>query len=140
MCLFCLDLEMFVVNLKYLPLWLTGIIEVSLNRPGARNAIGTELLRGLKHTFETISEDSSANVVMISSSVPKVFCAGADLKVRYQLLFLCIITILITEISRVYFFILNAMQSEYNQLPFLEKNYKSEEKSLVMKLYWKLKL
>ncbi|XP_044484296.1 probable enoyl-CoA hydratase 2, mitochondrial [Mangifera indica] len=60
----------------------SGIIEVSLNRPGARNAIGTEILRGLKHTFETISEDSSANVVMISSSVPKVFCAGADLKER----------------------------------------------------------
>lgn len=76
---------MFVVNLKYLPLWLTGIIEVSLNRPGARNAIGTEILRGLKHTFETISEDSSANVVMISSSVPKVFCAGADLKVSVAL-------------------------------------------------------
>ncbi|KDO35814.1 hypothetical protein CISIN_1g029329mg [Citrus sinensis] len=39
------------------------------------------MLRGLKHAFETISEDSSANVVMIRSSVPKVFCAGADLKV-----------------------------------------------------------
>lgn len=119
---------MFVVNLKYLPLWLTGIIEVNLNRPGARNAIGTELLRGLKHTFETISEDSSANVVMISSSVPKVFCAGADLKVRYQLLFLCIITILITEISRVYFFILNVMQSEHNQFPFFIKTINQRKK------------
>ncbi|KAH9721091.1 putative enoyl-CoA hydratase 2 [Citrus sinensis] len=57
-----------------------GIIEVSLNRPAAKNALGTDMLRGLKHAFETISEDSSANVVMIRSSVPKVFCAGADLK------------------------------------------------------------
>ncbi|KAL5750854.1 hypothetical protein ACOSP7_025457 [Xanthoceras sorbifolium] len=60
----------------------SGIVEVNLNRPGARNAIGTDLLRGLKHTFEAISEDSSANVVLITSSVPKVFCAGADLKER----------------------------------------------------------
>ncbi|KAH9777060.1 putative enoyl-CoA hydratase 2 [Citrus sinensis] len=58
----------------------SGIIEVSLNRPAAKNALGTDMLRGLKHAFETISEDSSANVVMIRSSVPKVFCAGADLK------------------------------------------------------------
>ncbi|KAH9721087.1 putative enoyl-CoA hydratase 2 [Citrus sinensis] len=62
-----------------------GIIEVSLNRPAAKNALGTDMLRGLKHAFETISEDSSANVVMIRSSVPKVFCAGADLKERRQM-------------------------------------------------------
>lgn len=46
------------------------------------------MLRGLKHAFETISEDSSANVVMIRSSVPKVFCAGADLKVLLLIIFL----------------------------------------------------
>ncbi|KAL9438873.1 hypothetical protein AB3S75_024525 [Citrus x aurantiifolia] len=63
----------------------SGIIEVSLNRPAAKNALGTDMLRGLKHAFETISEDSSANVVMIRSSVPKVFCAGADLKERRQM-------------------------------------------------------
>ncbi|KAF5950040.1 hypothetical protein HYC85_012033 [Camellia sinensis] len=33
------------------------------------------------HSFEAINRDSSANILMISSSVPRVFCAGADLKV-----------------------------------------------------------
>ena len=59
----------------------TGIVEVRLERPGAKNAIGKDMLRGLQETFEAIERDSSANVVLISSSVPKVFCAGADLKV-----------------------------------------------------------
>lgn len=59
-----------------------GIIEVKLDRPGAKNAIGNDMLRGLWHSFEEICKDSSAKVVMICSSVPKVFCAGADLKER----------------------------------------------------------
>ena len=60
---------------------MAGIVEVSLHRPEAKNAIGNDLLRGLKHTLEAISKDSSANVMLLISSVPKVFCAGADLKV-----------------------------------------------------------
>ncbi|OVA10595.1 Crotonase superfamily [Macleaya cordata] len=60
----------------------SGIIEVKLDRPEAKNAIGKDMLRGLQHTLEAINEDSSANVVMICSSVPRVFCAGADLKER----------------------------------------------------------
>lgn len=40
------------------------------------------MLEGLQHTFETVSRDRSANVLMICSSVNKVFCAGADLKVK----------------------------------------------------------
>lgn len=59
----------------------TGIVEVRLERPGAKNAIGKDMLRGLQETFEAIERDPSANVVMICSSVPRVFCAGADLKV-----------------------------------------------------------
>ncbi|KAK1303635.1 Peroxisomal fatty acid beta-oxidation multifunctional protein MFP2 [Acorus calamus] len=60
----------------------SGIVEVRLDRPGAKNAIGKEMLKGLKEAIEMISSDSSANVLMIQSSVPKVFCAGADLKER----------------------------------------------------------
>ncbi|KAK6115451.1 hypothetical protein DH2020_007720 [Rehmannia glutinosa] len=36
---------------------------------------------GLQYSFETVNKDHSAKVLMICSSVPKVFCAGADLKV-----------------------------------------------------------
>ncbi|XP_065858100.1 probable enoyl-CoA hydratase 2, mitochondrial isoform X1 [Euphorbia lathyris] len=60
----------------------SGIVEVNLDRPAAKNSIGKEMLRGLRQTFELISSDDSAKVVMICSSVPKVFCAGADLKER----------------------------------------------------------
>ncbi|CAN1333708.1 Probable enoyl-CoA hydratase 2, mitochondrial [Linum perenne] len=63
----------------------SGIVEVNLHRPEARNAIGKEMLRGLRHTFETLETDDEANVVMISSSVPKAFCAGADLKERKEM-------------------------------------------------------
>lgn len=52
-----------------------------MERPVAKNAIGRDMLRGLQQTFDAIEKDHSTNVVMICSSVPKVFCAGADLKV-----------------------------------------------------------
>lgn len=68
--------------------FITGILEVSLDRPEAKNAIGRETLRGLQHTLEAISRDSSANVMLLRSSVPKVFCAGADLKVWVKTSFL----------------------------------------------------
>ncbi|KAL3817989.1 hypothetical protein ACJIZ3_003894 [Penstemon smallii] len=60
----------------------SGIIEVKLERPATKNAIGKDMLRGLQYTFETVNRDHSAKVLMICSSVPKVFCAGADLKER----------------------------------------------------------
>ncbi|XP_077213288.1 ATP-dependent caseinolytic (Clp) protease/crotonase family protein [Tasmannia lanceolata] len=60
----------------------SGIIEVNLDRPGAKNAIGKDMLRGLQNTLDVINKDSSANVVLLCSSVPRVFCAGADLKER----------------------------------------------------------
>lgn len=58
-----------------------------MDRPEAKNSIGKEMLRGLQHTLEAISRDSSANVMLLRSSVPRVFCAGADLKVRERLHF-----------------------------------------------------
>ncbi|KAJ4848113.1 hypothetical protein Tsubulata_046070 [Turnera subulata] len=70
------------VRLKRLSDTDSGIMEVNLDRPAAKNAIGKEMLSGLRHVFETIHRDASARVVMVSSSVPKVFCAGADLKER----------------------------------------------------------
>ncbi|XP_010440097.1 PREDICTED: probable enoyl-CoA hydratase 2, mitochondrial [Camelina sativa] len=60
----------------------SGIIEVNLDRPVAKNAINNEMLKSLQNTFESIHQDSSARVVMIKSLVPGVFCAGADLKER----------------------------------------------------------
>lgn len=53
-----------------------------LERPEARNAIGREMLQGLRSAIEKVKADATANVVLLASSVPKVFCAGADLKVN----------------------------------------------------------
>ena len=58
-----------------------GIVELRLERPEARNAIGKEMLRGLRSALEKVEADPTANVLLVASSVPKVFCAGADLKV-----------------------------------------------------------
>lgn len=60
----------------------SGIVELNLDRPGVKNAIGKDMLRGLQDSLETISRDFSTKVMMICSSVPNVFCAGADLKER----------------------------------------------------------
>ncbi|XP_006647620.1 probable enoyl-CoA hydratase 2, mitochondrial [Oryza brachyantha] len=60
----------------------SGIVEMSLKRPEARNAIGKEMLQGLRSAIEKVEADATANVVLLASSVPKVFCAGADLKER----------------------------------------------------------
>ncbi|KAL0352351.1 UNVERIFIED_CONTAM: putative enoyl-CoA hydratase 2, mitochondrial [Sesamum calycinum] len=60
----------------------SGILEVNLERPATKNAIGKDMLRGLQYAFEAVNKDSAAKVLMICSSVPKVFCAGADLKER----------------------------------------------------------
>ncbi|KAL8196156.1 hypothetical protein R6Q57_025156 [Mikania cordata] len=60
----------------------SGIIQINMDRPEAKNALGKDMLRGLLNTFEAISTDSAANVLLICSSVSKVFCAGADLKER----------------------------------------------------------
>ncbi|CAI9291383.1 unnamed protein product [Lactuca saligna] len=60
----------------------SGIIQINMNRPEAKNALGKDFLKGLQNSFEAVSVDSSAKVLMICSSVSKVFCAGADLKER----------------------------------------------------------
>ncbi|XP_040963293.1 probable enoyl-CoA hydratase 2, mitochondrial isoform X2 [Gossypium hirsutum] len=73
------------VKLNRLSDYDSGIVEVNLDRPEAKNAIGKDMLSGLRHAFEAVDRDSSARVVMISSSVPKVFCAGADLKERKKM-------------------------------------------------------
>ncbi|WOL16703.1 putative enoyl-CoA hydratase 2, mitochondrial isoform X2 [Canna indica] len=70
------------VRIERLPDSDSGIIELRLDRPEAKNAIGKEMLRGLQNAIERIGNDSSANVVVVSSLVPRIFCAGADLKER----------------------------------------------------------
>jgi enoyl-CoA hydratase/carnithine racemase len=58
-----------------------GIVELWLERAEAKNAIGKDMLQGLRSAIEEVEADAAANVVLVASSVPRVFCAGADLKV-----------------------------------------------------------
>lgn len=65
-----------------------GIVELKLDRVDAKNAINKEMLRGIKNALESMDGDSSAKVLLVSSASPRVFCAGADLKVlHYQTIF-----------------------------------------------------
>lgn len=63
----------------------SGIIQLNLDRPRVKNAIGPDMLKALLHAFETVDKDSSARILMLCSSVPGVFCAGADLKERRKM-------------------------------------------------------
>ena len=58
------------------------VIEVSLNRPDALNAISTELARELIAAASEISSDDSVRVVVMTAAGDRAFCVGADLKER----------------------------------------------------------
>jgi methylglutaconyl-CoA hydratase len=59
----------------------TGVVELRLDRPEAKNAMGKEMPQELRIAIEEVGVDVSTNVVFLASSVPKIFCAGADRKV-----------------------------------------------------------
>lgn len=59
-----------------------GIVLLGLDRPGARNALGRQLLGELEAALVALATDPAARVVVLHSLVPGVFCAGADLKER----------------------------------------------------------
>ncbi|XP_052143904.1 probable enoyl-CoA hydratase 2, mitochondrial isoform X2 [Oryza glaberrima] len=57
-----------------------GIVELRLERPEVKNAINWEAMRLLRGVVEKVEADDTVKVVLVTSSVPGVFCAGADLK------------------------------------------------------------
>ncbi|GFR40227.1 hypothetical protein Agub_g795 [Astrephomene gubernaculifera] len=61
---------------------LEGVSVISLTRPGARNAIGRQLLRELWEAVELVRQERTTRCVIVRSVVPGVFCSGADLKER----------------------------------------------------------
>ncbi len=56
-----------------------GIARLTLNRPGAYNALSVGLMGALKDELERIAADKSVRAVVLSGS-GKGFCAGHDLK------------------------------------------------------------
>nr|GAT59988.1 enoyl-CoA hydratase [Mycena chlorophos] len=59
-----------------------GITCLSLNRPAAKNAISTHLLKELRESLAIVHADRSVRALILRSSTPGSFCAGADLVER----------------------------------------------------------
>ncbi len=61
-----------------------GVATLTLNRPGARNALSRALMAALQAELDAIAADRSVKVVVLAAAGP-AFCAGHDLKeVRSQ--------------------------------------------------------
>lgn len=56
-----------------------AVATVTLNRPSARNALSSALLRRLRAVFGELAGDGSVAVVILTGADP-AFCAGLDLK------------------------------------------------------------
>jgi enoyl-CoA hydratase/carnithine racemase len=58
------------------------IAELALDRPEAMNAVSTEMARDLAAACAELSADETVRCVVVTSTSPKAFCVGADLKER----------------------------------------------------------
>ncbi|ETN17536.1 hypothetical protein PPTG_05320 [Phytophthora nicotianae INRA-310] len=59
-----------------------GIALFTMDRPDARNALGRQFMAEFRQALDQVRFDPKVRVVILRSVVPKVFCAGADLKER----------------------------------------------------------
>jgi enoyl-CoA hydratase/carnithine racemase len=59
-----------------------GVGVLHIDRPGARNAIGWDLLQGLRQQVAECADDADLRVLILTATGDKAFCAGADLKER----------------------------------------------------------
>lgn len=73
------------LKLRYLEKEYKGIVEFGLNRHAGKNSFNRNLVKCLNNAIETVKYDRDVRVVVIRSLVPKIFCAGADLKERATL-------------------------------------------------------
>ena len=57
---------------------------ITFNRPEVKNCIGTRMHRELVHAFDRFRTDASAKVAVITGAGDAAFCAGGDLKSRFD--------------------------------------------------------
>lgn len=57
-----------------------GIVVFNMNRPKQRNAISQQFVREFAEAIK--EHQDSATAIILTSSTPGMFCAGADLKER----------------------------------------------------------
>jgi enoyl-CoA hydratase/carnithine racemase len=58
------------------------VAELMLDRPEAMNAVSTAMARAIAAATTALAQDPDVRAVVVSSSHPKAFCVGADLKER----------------------------------------------------------
>jgi len=58
------------------------VVEIVLDRAEAHNALSTAMARELGEVTGSVGADGDVRAVVLSSSAPKAFCVGADLKER----------------------------------------------------------
>jgi enoyl-CoA hydratase/carnithine racemase len=63
----------------------SGVLELTLNRPGVMNSFNFDLLRAFKAEIDAVRFRPEVRVVIITGAGEKAFCAGADLKERVTL-------------------------------------------------------
>jgi enoyl-CoA hydratase/carnithine racemase len=56
-----------------------GVARITINRPGARNALSQEVMEGLLDAFDRAVADPLVRVVVLTGAGEKAFCAGGDL-------------------------------------------------------------
>jgi enoyl-CoA hydratase/carnithine racemase len=59
-----------------------GVAEIRFNRPEARNALNSEMLRELADVARKVAASAAVRAVVLSSNDERVFCVGVDLKER----------------------------------------------------------
>ncbi|XP_014472335.1 PREDICTED: methylglutaconyl-CoA hydratase, mitochondrial [Dinoponera quadriceps] len=62
-----------------------GIAVIGLNRPAAKNSFGKGMVSQLYETLAALRQNDKLRVLILRSLVPKVFCAGADLRERLKM-------------------------------------------------------
>ena len=56
--------------------------ELALDRPEAMNAVSTAMARAIGKATAALAADDGVRCVILTSTSPKAFCVGADLKER----------------------------------------------------------
>lgn len=56
-----------------------GIATITINRPDARNAMSSEVIKGMHESIALARSDENVRVVVLTGAGDRAFCAGADL-------------------------------------------------------------
>ncbi|MCB9991314.1 MAG: enoyl-CoA hydratase/isomerase family protein [Rhodospirillales bacterium] len=60
------------------------VVQVTMNRPGALNALSLEMIRMFAAGLKSWEEDDSVKAVIITGAGDRAFCAGGDVKATYR--------------------------------------------------------